>query len=228
MKRNIFLMILFISSISFAQVVNEFDEKIFFENNGKAKVVWNITFQSSLNQEIFLPYNFNEIKDVKIESENCEAKLIVKGENKFIAIRNVSSSNIKLKLYLNKFIVLSESEEFGNYVIKYRFINTTFDKINKFNSYLVLPIGFVVSTVDETIPKQSEDNQVFHFQIGKIENRNSVQLLNSNMKLGDQAFIKLQIKHEKKSPVVFIIFSLFAIGYLYLFRDLISKNQNKI
>lgn len=228
MKRNIFLMILFISSISFAQVVNEFDEKIFFENNGKAKVVWDITFQSSLNQEIFLPYNFNEIKDVKIESENCEAKLIVKGENKFIAIRNVSSSNIKLKLYLNKFIVLSESEEFGNYVIKYRFINTTFDKINKFNSYLVLPIGFVVSTVDETIPKQSEDNPVFPFQIGKIENRNSVQLLNSNMKLGDQAFIKLQIKHEKKSPVVFIIFSLFAIGYLYLFRDLISKNQNKI
>jgi len=228
MKRNIFLMILFFSSISFAQVVNEFDEKIFFENNGKAKVVWNITFQSSLNQEIFLPYNFNEIKDVKIESENCEAKLIVKGENKFIAIRNVSSSNIKLNLYLNKFIVLSESEEFGNYVIKYRFINTTFDKINKFNSYLVLPIGFVVSTVDETIPKQSEDNPVFPFQIGKIENRNSVQLLNSNMKLGDQAFIKLQIKHEKKSPVVFIIFSLFAIGYLYLFRDLISKNQNKI
>lgn len=228
MKRNIFLMILFISSISFAQVVNEFDEKIFFENNGKAKVVWNITFQSSLNQEIYLPYNFNEIKDVKVESENCEAKLIVKGENKFIAIRNVSSSNIKLNLFLNKFIVLSESEEFGNYVIKYRFINTTFDKINKFNSYLVLPIGFVVSTVDETIPKQSEDNPVFPFQIGKIENRNSVQLLNSNMKLGDQAFIKLQIKHEKKSPVVFIIFSLFAIGYLYLFRDLISKNQNKI
>ena len=115
--------------------------------------------------------------------------------------------------------------DFGNYIIKKRYINTSIALIDSFSSELVLPAGFVVTSVDETIPKQTEESSISPFVVQKNDGRNSVVVRTVKMKLGEHAFVKMQAKSGAKSPVLLIVLSLIAMLYVVAFRDLVSKKS---
>lgn len=221
------IFVLFISSFLYSQQIEKFEEKIFIETNGNAKVNWEIEFVSIPDSNFLLPWNFNGSDLIQSEIQNIKLQLVNKNENKFLIVKNLNTKKVEINFSINSFYKIDENsaEDFGNYVFKYRFVNTTLEKINNFSSTIILPKEFIVSSIDETIPKQSEDNPVFPFQVTKENSNHAVKLIASKLKLGDQTFIKMQIKKEKKSLMVLILFSLIGIAYLYFFKDLIKPNQ---
>ncbi|MCX7875478.1 MAG: hypothetical protein N2321_04830 [Melioribacteraceae bacterium] len=226
MKKFLLLTFL-ITNIFYAQSANYFYEKIYLNENGNAYVIWDIEFNQVYNDEIKLPFVFKNLNTASLESNELQLNFIKSDGNSFIVIKELKTTKAQIKFNVDSFYNFSTDklEDFGNYNFKYRFINSTLSKINKLYSRIILPAGYVISSIDETIPKESEDNPVFPYELLKDKNRNAVELKASNLKLGEHAFIKMKIKKEEKSLWVLILFSVIGIIYLYFFKDLIKKSK---
>lgn len=112
---------------------------------------------------------------------------------------------------------------FGNRSVGYRFVNTQAAVIVHYECELVLPKGFVVSAVEDSIPAPSEKNPVPPFQIVRDGDRNGVRLLAQNLAMGDEALVRFKFKRDDKSALLLGGGLLVALAYLVWFRDLVRK-----
>ncbi len=112
---------------------------------------------------------------------------------------------------------------FGNRSVGYRFVNTQPAVIAHYECELVLPKGFVVSAVEESIPAPSEKNPVPPFQIVRDGDRNGVRLSAQHLAIGDEGLIRFKFKSGDKSVLLLGGGLLVALAYLVWFRDLVGK-----
>lgn len=239
-------LLLFCISLS-AQQLGQYSEQIKMSKNGTAKVTWTFKADEKLSNEIRLPWNFplSNVKSIspqliafyktklgKDSSVAIKQSGMVKPINHdgiyFIELKLDSLKNadiIKISFELNEFIKLNEKEEYGNYQIKYRYANTSIPAVNNYETTLYLPEGYVVVSIDETIPKQAEDNPVSPFNLGRRDELNTITVKSPKLKLGENVYLKITIREEKKSPLVLIVFGAIALLYLFYFREL-TGDQN--
>ncbi len=234
----IILMLLFSALPLRAQKISGFKENIFMEEKGSARIVWSFT-ASGDSSELLFPWNFKEKPEAKInftllslpdnKQVSPEPVLVERNGSLFVSvfISNKAEGNYNLEFEVKDFQSLGKekAEEFGNYLIKYRFINTALPNIKDFESRIYLPKGFVIVSVDETIPKQTEDNPVSPFTLGTAEGRNYITVKAAQMKLGEHAFVKMNIRSEEKPLTTLIIFAAAGLLYLFFFRELVSKKN---
>ncbi len=114
---------------------------------------------------------------------------------------------------------------FGNRSVSYRFVNTQPAVIAHYECELVLPTGFVVSAVEESIPAPSEKNPVPPFQVVRDGDRNGVRLSAQSLAMGDEGLIRFKFKSGDKSNLLLGGGLLVALAYLVWFRDLVRKPQ---
>jgi hypothetical protein len=222
-----------------AQKLTGYKEEIYLEKNGEAKVICYFKFEKDSIEEIRLPWNFSAEGVDKItfklcgnkspypETEALSPKVVVNEGVFFIQLKFTRfhhNTDYCLEYRLPALFNFNKEKiaDFGNYTFKYRFINTMLPEINNFSSEIVLPYGYLVTSIDETIPKQTEDNPVSPFQVTNKGKNSSVIIKAAKLKLGEQSYVKMQIKSDKKSLFLFIIVIVVGILYLYFFRDLVS------
>ena len=222
-----------------AQSLDQFSEQIFLESDGTARVVWSIMPAGDTLHTILLPWNFPlcegmvipfQVHNADTVQQVVGAQLIAREGIHFVRIGSRDHStlhSLRISFSVEQFYDFKKEKivDFGNFIIKKRFINTSVTLIDNFSSELVLPPDFVVTSVDETIPKQTEENSVSPFTVQRTDGRNSVVVHTAKMKLGEHAFIKMQAKSEAKSPVLFIAMVFIGILYAVFFRDLIKKRE---
>ena len=254
-EHKLILLLIILSSFLFcisifAQKPNTYSEKIVMNENGSANIVWKFTVEEGNVNELLFPWNFNNnLVDVKfilhkIGKSRTNADTLIQFTTannpsvvdrdgiKFVSLKVDQAEQSKawqIEFVIKHFVEFPKdnTEEYGNYPVKYRYINTSFSQIKNFNSTLVLPAGYVIVSVDETIPKLTEDNPVSPFQLGTVDSKNSITLKIQNMKLGEHAFVKMNVKREAKSYLVLFAFGAAGFLYLFFFRDLVTqKNGN--
>jgi hypothetical protein len=230
-----------------SQKLNSFKEKIFLEKNGEATIVWDFILEKNSIEQIKFPWNFSTERTDKIvfkiipnvssndnpsvEKEEIYPRIVSYDGVYFILI-NFSkiphNTEYRLEFTLPQLFNFSKEKvaDFGNYTFRYRFTNTMLAEINNYSSEVILPYGYVITSIDETIPRQTEDNPVSPFQVTNNEKKNSLIIKVPKLKIGEQAFIKMQIKSDKKSMFLLISLVLAGILYLYFFRDLVVTEVN--
>jgi hypothetical protein len=234
------LLILLAPSQLLSQRLSSFKEEIFLEKNGEANVVWDFKLEKNSIEQIKFPWNFSTDGAAKIvfkinpgfssDKDALDPKIVVNDGVYFIQIGftkipHNTEYHVEFRLPLLFNFNKEKVADFGNYTLKYRFINSMLAGIDNFSSEVVLPEGFVVTSVDETIPKQTEDNPVSPFQVTSHDKKSSVVIKAPKLKIGEQAFIKIQIKSDRKSMFLLIALMLAGVLYLYFFRDLVAKKK---
>jgi len=230
-----------------SQKLNGFTEKIFLEKNGEATIVWDFKLEKNSVEQIKFPWNFSTEGTNKIVfkifpnvSNNNNSSLdkeelipaIIENDGIYFVLINFSkiphNTEYHLEFHLPLLFNFNKEKvaDFGNYTFKYRFTNTMVAEIKNYSSEIILPDGYVVTSIDETIPKQTEDNPASPFQVTSNGKKNSLIIKAQKLKIGEQAFIKMQIKSANKSSFLFISLLLVGILYLYFFRDLVVKKEN--
>jgi len=255
-EHKLILLLIILSSFLFcisvfAQKPDSYSEKIVMNENGSAKIAWKFTIEEANVNELLFPWNFSvkNLANIKFSlykigksktntdsliqfSVAYNPSIVDRDGIKFLSLKIDQAEQNKIwqiEFTIKDFIEFPENnaEEFGNYSVKYRYINTSFSQIKNFESTLVLPAGYVIVSVDETIPKQTEDNPVSPYQLGVTDVQNSITLKVQNMKLGEHAFVKMNVKREAKSYLVFFIFGAAGFLYLFFFRDLVTQKNGK-
>lgn len=254
MKNKLYIILTFVFVLfcrnSFAQQITGFSEQISLNGNGTAQVIWKLHASGNDSSALVIPWNFSyqgnenaefsinrlidngNIKDSVVSDPLLAAPRLTQINGvPYVSVRLNrlgKESNYQIGFTIKDFFNLERKDagEFGDYSFKYRFINTSLPQLKDFESKIVLPPGFVIVSVDETIPKQTEDNPVSPFQLGRNGSGNSITLKPQKFKLGEHVFVKMDIKRDEKSIATFIVFGLMGLLYLFFFRDLIA-NKNK-
>ncbi|HMN47539.1 MAG TPA: hypothetical protein PKD67_00220 [Ignavibacteriaceae bacterium] len=255
LSNNFFYLILIIlscSNLTSAQVLQNFSEKIYLSTNGNTDVNWKFIIQKNHKDRILLPWSFpesyfdkinfnvyccngqkiNEIND-SLNNMTLTASLKKIEGTVFLELNSIGikdSSKLEIKFTLPEYFVIKNEqvEEFGNYTFKKKFVNTTSTQIKNFSSEIILPSGYVITSVLETIPKQASEDPVSPFQISRTNELNSVIIKTPILKLGDNTFIKFRFKSESKSPILMILFVIVGGFYLIYFRDIIKSPKNNL
>ena len=223
-----------------AEKLSCLQETIRMDQNGGAAVTWKFSCTHDSIREVNLPWNFSKKSGISPAfavhhagegTKHGTAELLSNESVFFVHVTfdgMVSGKEWELSFSIPDFQKFEEQKplEFGNRLLKYRFINTQLSEIANFSTEIILPDGYVITSVDETIPKLTEENPEPPTQLSTEGKNVSIILKASKLALGEQALVKLQCKPAAKSPILGI--GLLCIGVLYLifFRDLIQKPKD--
>ncbi len=228
------LLIIFCGTVSFAgNDLKRYNEKLYLDQNGNLNVRVEFQVKMDTGCQIKLPMNF--VNTDKLESHNPgikEIRIVNLDGVKYVLLHTFAHPD-SMQTYIYSFGVKKyfdfekNKSEFGNFIFSYKYINTCPVKIDKYESNIILPEGYAVSSVLETVPKVKNNNPESPYDLGRIDGRNFVKLNNSKMGLGENSFIKFRFKSEEKSKFLLVFLIVIAAAYLFLFRDLIIKTNKK-
>jgi hypothetical protein len=223
---------IFVNPVFAEGVIKKYSEKLFLKSDGSIKGEVEFVIKEDTSASLLLPLNFekgfsltsNDDKLKDIEVETLDGVSYIKVNTKAA----LDSSQVYMfQFQVKKYFDFEKNKsEFGNYIFNYRYINTRPMRIDKFESFIVLPDGYVVGSILETIPKAKNNNPEFPYELGQIDGKNYIKLKNSKMEIGEHSFMKFRFKPEEKSKILLIFLVIIAIGYLVYFRELIN-NKNK-
>ena len=228
-----FLFGLFGNTVHAGVVIKKYSEKIFLNVDGSIKGEVEFIIKHDTSGSLMLPLNFvngikfysddSKVKDIEIDTMDGVRYIRINAKAAFD-----SSQTYKFQFLLKNYFDFEKNKsEFGNFIFSYKYINTRPMRIDKFESFVVLPDGYVVSSILETIPKAKNNNPEFPFELGQIASKNYIKLKNSKMEIGADCFMKFRFKAEEKSKLLLIMLVIIAIGYLVFFRELIKNKKKK-
>lgn len=204
-------------------------ETISLENDGGATVYARFCATGAAGDTLLMPYAFSVWPDTVIHDEKFEATFtrIIHGRRCAMLTFTAAATTADTLEYvfrLQRVTTLSKpsANDFGNYDLAYRVVNTSPLPIDHFTVRIVLPPGMVVNTITSTIPARPANAAGAPYTIGKSEGCHYVTLTDSTVMQGDNLALSFQAKFEKKSRLFIALLVLIAGAYLVAFRDLIK------
>ncbi|HPN38088.1 MAG TPA: hypothetical protein PL041_06760 [Melioribacteraceae bacterium] len=228
----VFLFFIFLSFSSYAQTVEQLKEELSFNENGKANLKVSIKLEKGNVYNLLIPYNFNgKISEISTEKGFYAEKVNIQGINYLFINRkdSIKFSECNITVIIDEYYDFNNEKisDFGNYLLKYRYINTRFSKIKNYLLKIVLPQKYNITSVDESIPEATEDSPKSPFKLGNKDGKYFVELTGENVKLGENLYIKFRFKENNKSILLAILLGFIAIGYLIIFKDLRKSKAEK-
>jgi hypothetical protein len=106
---------------------------------------------------------------------------------------------------------------------RFAFVNTTGAAIDSIERTLVLPEGFVVSSVDDVVPAATESTVGPAYELGPRDGSTGVTVRAKALPIGGTIEATIRFK-PRASPVPLLgVLALVAAVYLYRFRDLVAR-----
>ncbi|MBM4169109.1 MAG: hypothetical protein FJ215_08130 [Ignavibacteria bacterium] len=100
---------------------------------------------------------------------------------------------------------------FGYYVVTQRFVQTEYTDIAHYSCEIVLPSRFVINSIVESNPRDTESDPKSPYEVGMVRGYRSITLTRKNMKIGDVALITVRVKKPERSPILLGAFILAVI-----------------
>lgn len=204
-------------------------ESVLLDDKGGAKI--SIGLAAELTGEILIPCSLpNPCKAFIAEGTNETAVSVEsRGGAKFIKLSPAAlkgGTGVTLGYEAEGVYDTSEAaaKDFGNIEFKYSFVNATGEKIDSFEIAISLPPKMIVNTISEYLPKLKKDDAGDPFSLSKKDGRRVISLKFPNMKFGDRAALRFNMKKEDRPMAILIIFILIIIWYLITFRDVIHPH----
>ena len=214
---------------SHAAGIASYRESVLLDDKGGAKVL--IGLAAELTGEVLIPCSLPNPCNAFISGGTNEAGVSIenRGGAKFLKLSGAALKNgagIELGYEAGGVFDTSEAaaKDFGNIEFKYSFVNGTGEKIDSFETSISLPPKMIVNTVSEYLPKLKKDDAGDPFSLSKKDGRRAISLKFPNMKFGDRAALRFNMKKEDRPMAVLIIFILLIIWYLITFRDVIHPH----
>ena len=219
--------------LAHASAIERLRERIVVERDGSARVERTVAANASAGAEVAIPIGVETLEEVTLAGcAPATATVSVRGGVRHLLLEGGEGCSLNAPFTVKSTVasfydwVAAKPEGFGNRVIGYRFVNTQPAVIKEYECEVVLPRGFVVSAVEESIPAPSEKNPVPPFQVVRDGERNGVRLRARDLAMGDEGMIRFRFKSGDK-PVLLLAGGLaVAVAYLVGFRDLVRKRRD--
>lgn len=114
---------------------------------------------------------------------------------------------------------------FGNRTMTHRLLNSTTAVFTTLKSQVVLPEGFVITSVEDSDPPQTESSTTPPFSIDFHEGRHAVGVSAGNVGLGQATSVTFRFKERSMTPLIPLALVALAAAYLFGFRSLTKESD---
>lgn len=205
-------------------------ERIVLSENGAADIMLTVLSSRPPGGELVLPWSHSMPDSIRPDDTLVHAALRVEHGLHYLVLNGPWSTErpVRIRLSVPSFIGWSSLKPaaFGNVTLEHAFINTTSRRIDRYRGDVMLPEGYVVTSVVSSIPEQTDKDPVAPYEIFEDDGRPGVSIRTGRLGLGDRALITFRCKPAAKSPVLMVALILAATLYLVFFRDVLKENGN--
>ncbi len=207
--------------------IDTYREKIVIDESGSARVTLSLILEGCTAPQR-IPLEYSTFTDfINRTATLYEVDTARVGATKFLVVRGCRSSRdtVEVEFTVPQYFDRTKlkKEAYGNYRLSRRFVQTAESEIASFERTILLPQGFVVSSVDESIPQYTEKDSKSPFTIAMIADRHALTISAKKMKMGDVAMVSMRVKEEGRSSVLFGTLMLAGLLYLVFFRDVLKE-----
>ncbi|MBP1655935.1 MAG: hypothetical protein H6Q31_536 [Bacteroidetes bacterium] len=205
-------------------------EQIVLHESGAADVTLTVLASVPPGRELVLPWSHSMPDSIRPDDTLTHAALRVEHGLHFLVLTAPWDAERprRVRLSVPSFIGWSSLKRtaFGNVTVEHTFRNTTSRRIDRYRGDVILPEGYVVTSVVSSIPEQTEKDPVAPYEILEDSGRSGVSIRTAKLGLGDGALITFRCKPAAKSPILLVALILAGTLYLMFFRDVLKENGN--
>ncbi len=117
----------------------------------------------------------------------------------------------------------SPAKAFGDRTFTYRFVNSTPGVFPEVVNELILPAGYVVTSIDGSEPPATESSTAPPFALVSRDGRHGVSIAAGNVGLADAASVTFRFKSRQAPLALLLALLLASVGYLIGFRHLVTR-----
>jgi hypothetical protein len=229
---SMFIFFLILKDFSIGSQINKYNEKVYIDKDGNALVEVIVNIKTDSTKLFILPFNYKKCDNLKLNESNT-GEISLTGENgtRFITIKLKEILPDSMTFHFS-FNVPSyfdfenaEKSDFGNFSHQYRFVNTTMNTINTFSGEIIMPEGYVVTSIESSYPKLSEKNPIAPYELSQNGKCYSTTIKSTKMKIGDYASIQFRFKKSEKSKILLFALLGAAVLYLIFYRDVLKNGD---
>lgn len=227
--RTLIAFLFFLSTATSAgATISKLRHSLDISTAGSAVLTMHCVFAEQPKDWLLLPCNFGiDTATVQLQGSTLRPTVLDTNGVRYIIIlpAYVSAGNaVTITAEVPGYLDLAKatSAEYGHIPVKQKFVNNIPNRVANYMLSIILPEGFVVNGVDESLPKMQPNNPDIPFFIENIGGRHTVKLVAKDLKPGDNAMISFTARQEQKSMLFLALLILASLAYLYWFRDTLT------
>jgi hypothetical protein len=205
-------------------------ERVVLDADGSAGVTLEVIVRDRGGRELVLPFDHPLPDRIACADTSLQPTLREENGARFVVIPVTAQtdSTVVVTCHIPAYAVWDgmRQGDFGNVTLTHRFRNTSGTRVLSYQGDLLLPPGMAVTSVESSIPVQTEKDPVTPFDILRQGDRSGVSIRGIGLALGDVASVTIRCKSAGKSPVLFGALVAAAFFYLVVFRDVLKDNGN--
>lgn len=203
--------------------VTRYAEEIRLARDGSAAVTLDVDLSGAPGEAVRLPFGHAKadlatlrvVGAVSGRIETLEGGLPV-----LVVTLGPQTSPLEVRVTVPRLVDVAKASAFGNRVLSHELVNATSLSCGRYEGTFLVPEGFRVNTIVETVPAESENAATRPYEVVRVDGRDGLRLTEPSFDPAKRVAAKVRFKPAAHSPLFPGLLLAAGALYLYRFRDL--------
>ena len=203
--------------------VTRYSEEIRLEADGSAKVRLVIDVAGTPGEEVRLPFGHAkaDLSSLKATGALSARVETIDGGLPLLAVTlPPEKAPLEVAFTVPGFVDFGKAAAFRNRTFSHELVNATVIACGRYEGTFLLPPGFRVNTIVETVPEDGETSATRPFDVVRVDGRDGIRLTEPGLDPAHRVAAKVRFTPAGHSALFLPLIVVVAGLYLYLFRDL--------
>ena len=222
----LFLLLLLLAAVlagpASGAAVTGYREEIRLAADGSAAVRLRVDVSGTPGEEVRLPFGHAKADLVTLKAAGAAARVetIDGGLPVLVATLATGTGPVEVDVAVPAFLDWKKQKAFRNRTFAHELVNATTLSCGRYEGTYLLPPGYRVNTVVETVPEDGETSATRPYDVVRVEGRDGLRLTEPGLDPAHRIAAKVRFKPAGHLPLLAPILVAVAGAWLFLFRDL--------
>ena len=197
-------------------------EEIRLAANGSAAVRLRVDVSGNAGEEVRLPFGHAkaDLATLKAGGAAVRVETIDGGLPVLVATLSSGTGPVEVDVSVPSFLDWKKEKAFRNRTFAHELVNATTLSCGRYEGTYLLPPGYRVNTVVETVPEDGETSATRPYEVVRVDGRDGLKLTEPSLDPARRVAAKVRFKPAAPLPLFAPIVVAVAGAWLFLFRDL--------
>lgn len=209
-----------------AAQVTRYREEIRLAPDGSASVKLSVDVAGAPGEEVRLPFGHAKADLATLKATGASAARVetIDGGLRLLAVTLPGEkAPLEVSFRVPGFLDWRKQKAFRNRTFSYELVNATTLACGRYEGTYLLPPGFRVNTIVETVPADGETSATRPYEVVRVDGLDGLRLTEPALDPANRVLATVRFKPGERQPLLLLLVAAAAAVYLTLFRDLTGR-----
>lgn len=202
--------------------VSGYREEIRLAPDGSAAVRLAVDVSGAPGEEVRLPFGHVKADLATLKASGAAARVeeIDEGLRVLVVSLEPGKGPVEVSVSVPGFLDWKKEKAFRNRTFSHELVNATTLSCGRYEGTYLLPAGYRVNTIVETVPEDGETSATRPYEVVRVDGLDGLRLTEPALDPAHRVAAKVRFKPGAHLPLFPPLLLAVAAGWLWLFRDL--------